>query len=37
MWIFNRVDGVTDRQADLEENIRESLERLSRVVANEPK
>jgi uncharacterized protein YndB with AHSA1/START domain len=37
MWIFNRVDGVTDRQADLEENIRQSLERLARVVENEPR
>lgn len=37
MWLFNKVDRVSDRQADLEQNVRVSLERLADVVAREPR
>jgi len=37
MWFFNKVDGITDRQADLEANLRMSLERLAEVIAREPR
>ena len=37
MWLFDKVDRVTDRQADLEANLRVSLERLAAVVAGEPR
>jgi hypothetical protein len=37
MWLFNKVDGVTDRQADLEANLRMSLDRLAEVIAREPR
>jgi hypothetical protein len=36
MWLFNKIDHVTDRRADLEENLPVSLERLAEVVAREP-
>jgi len=35
MWFFDKMDGVTDRQADLETNLRVSLERLADVIARE--
>lgn len=37
MWLFNKVDGITDRQADLEANLRLSLARLAEVIAREPR
>jgi hypothetical protein len=37
MWFFNKVNRVSDRQADLEANLRVSLERLAEVVAREPR